>query len=105
MNEEDWHLVLKQLEPDIENLITSMSEGPKIIPQIIERPNAWELVFVNDSEYFVDCADKLRTIIEWTDVQLHNKQSCKRQGYNSWYFSSKHDIKKFITLYTLKWAT
>ena len=100
-----WLGMLKQLEPDIEELTIRMAEGPKINPQIIVRPNAWELTFVDDSLYFVDYEDKLNTVTEWADHQLHTWTTCKRQGYNSWYFSSKFDLNKFITLYTLKWAT
>ena len=100
-----WLSMLKQLEPDIENLTLRMIEGPKIIPQVIVRPNGWELSFVDNSIYFVDFDGKLSTITEWACNQLREWTTCKRQGNNSWYFSSKHDLDKFITLYTLKWAT
>ena len=101
----EWMEVLRALEPNIDALTIKMLQGPKIIPQIVKRENAFELMFVDDSEIFNDYDDKLNMVIDWTNTHLHNSMHCKRQGFNSWYFGSRLELDKFITLYTLRWAS
>ena len=42
--------------------------------------------------------------VEWSQTVLSSWKSVRRMSYDMWYFKTKREAEKFLTLFTLKWV-
>jgi ferric-dicitrate binding protein FerR (iron transport regulator) len=42
--------------------------------------------------------------VEWTQTVLSSWKSVNRMSHDMWYFKTKKEAEKFLTLFTLKWV-
>ncbi len=104
-----WIHIVKALEPRIEELQQMLDRGHVIKP-ILERnkQGAWQITLDSNfdkQDVFADHdPETFNDRIEWTKNELENWNAW-RSSYDTWVFSSKDEAEKFITFYTLRWAS
>ena len=63
----------------------------------------WMIIFEEDTSDGWISSD-LDEKVEWADLILKNWKTAHRSSWDTWYFHSKRDAEKFLTVYYLKWA-
>lgn len=86
------------------------SSAPAVRPHLYRgRNRKWHVCLLEDNadnnyvgnQYNSSSYDKK---INWMFQILENCKTAHRTAWNMWYFDSKRDAEKFITMYYLVWA-
>ena len=104
-----WADMLRQVEPDYDNLKEIMDNGPKIVAVMRTFNNKWRVRIEeewsrNGDQYYTADYDNLDQHCEWATKQLENWESANRISYQEWIFSNRTQAEKFLTLFNLRWA-
>jgi hypothetical protein len=102
---DNWAEVLKQIEPDYDNLKEIMDNGPKVVARMRTFNNRWRVRI--EEEWELDSNPgygKLDKRCDWAAEQLANWKFVGRLSYQEWVFLNRAQAEKFLTLYNLKWA-
>jgi hypothetical protein len=97
----DW----KGLQSVIETWVREVVEVT-IEPKLYKRQNKWALVLEEHWEYPtppIGGSEHLDKRIEWCADKLKDWPGCKRMAYDQFWFNTKLEANKFITMYTLTW--
>ncbi len=104
-----WAEMLRQVEPDYDNLKEIMDNGPKIVARMRTFNKKWR-VRIEEDWGIADQPDtnssetKLDKRCNWAAEQLINWKFVGRISYQEWMFLNRAQAEKFLTLYNLKWA-
>lgn len=105
-----WTHALTAFMPDYDRLLQAMNDGPKVRCDLTYLD---KLTMLQISEYWDDGIETYDVsedsimyddYIEWAEQQLSTWKNVKRMAWDQWYFTSRQDAEKFITLFNLKWA-
>lgn len=105
-----WFHILQSIEPEIEKLQKAMDQGPRIKSKLNQNNRgAWQITFYpewfgNAVKNYPEYNSLFDDMIEWAVEELE-KWNAWRSSYDTWVFSNKDEAEKFITFYTLKWAS
>ncbi len=103
--------MLRQVEPDYDNLKEIMDNGPKVIAVMRTFNKKWRVRIEEDwsrsyngDQYYTADYSNLDQRCEWAAEQLANWRSANRISHQEWLFSDRTQAEKFLTLFTLNWA-
>lgn len=104
-----WEDMLREFEPDYDNLKDIMHNGPKIVARMrtfngkcrVRIEEDWGIADQPDTN---SSETKLDKRCNWAAEQLINWRFVSRISYQEWIFFNRKQAEKFLTLYNLKWA-
>ena len=77
-----------------------------IEPKLVKRKNKWALVLEERWPYStppVTDQSELDDRVNWCVEKLKDWPGCTRMSYDQFWFDTKVEAEKFITMYTLIW--
>ncbi len=105
-----WESMLRQLEPDYDDLAQMLENGPKIKISLEKRNQLWKVRLEenwpkeNYKEMISSDYENLDKRCKWAEEQLKTWKSATRFSHQDWLFNSRQEAEKFITLYKIVWA-